>query len=86
MIERAFILSQNNIIDLSHFSFMLNKEEKDTHREINLNLRENEILLIKKALLNTNYNQQKAAGLLGISRDSLIRRMKKYKIKINKKI
>ena len=32
----------------------------------------------------TNYNQKKAATLLGISRDALIRRMKKFHIKIEK--
>jgi DNA-binding protein Fis len=31
-----------------------------------------------------NYNQNKTAELLGITRDSLIRRMKKYGIYVNK--
>lgn len=86
MIERAFILSTNNVIDLSYFSFVLTKGKNEISREINLNLMDNEILLIKNSLMKTEYNQQQASRLLGISRDSLIRRMKKYKIRIDKKI
>jgi DNA-binding NtrC family response regulator len=50
---------------LSERSFKLDDIEKD---------------LIKKALQRTNSNQAKAASLLGISRYSLIRRLKKYDI------
>ena len=51
-----------------------------------LNIHTQEVKLIQEALENTQYNQMKAATLLGISRDALIRRMRKYNITINKKM
>ena len=86
MVERALILSKFDELDMSHFSFYLKKHENKITEKPNLKLSDNEILLIKQALLSTKYNQQKAASLLGISRDSLIRRMKKYRILINKEL
>jgi DNA-binding NtrC family response regulator len=84
MVERALILSKENVLDMSHFSFLYAKNEIKTTGKTNFNLKDNEVLLIKQALSKTKFNQQKAAGLLGISRDSLIRRMKKHKVLINK--
>ena len=51
-----------------------------------LNIMQHEIKLIQEALQNSQFNQIKAATLLGISRDALIRRMRKYNISINKKM
>jgi len=51
-----------------------------------LDLLKNEFRLIKEAMNLSGYNQKNAANLLGISRDALIRRMKKFKITINKNI
>ncbi|MDY7033940.1 MAG: sigma-54 dependent transcriptional regulator [Thermodesulfobacteriota bacterium] len=53
--------------------FMSGKEDLDAISYI-------EKLLVIKALKKTNGNQMKAADLLGINRNSLHRRMKKYKI------
>ncbi len=86
MVERAMILSKDDFLDMSHFSFSLKVNETKSLGKNNLNLKINEILLIRQALSTTKYNQQKAAVLLGISRDSLIRRMKKYNILINKEL
>ncbi|MBW1676985.1 MAG: sigma-54-dependent Fis family transcriptional regulator [Deltaproteobacteria bacterium] len=82
LVERAVILSSGSKLlpkdfpslndslnhshpGLSEGSFELDNIEKD---------------LIKKALYRANFSQVKAAGLLGISRYSLIRRLKKYNI------
>jgi DNA-binding NtrC family response regulator len=85
LIERALILSEKNHLDLSDFTISL-QEPRHTEEPVaqNLDLRQNEINLIKKALSRTNFNQNQAARLLGISRDALIRRLKKYRIKIQK--
>jgi len=40
--------------------------------------------LIRLALKEKSYNQNKSAELLGITRDSLIRRMKKFNILVSK--
>lgn len=59
--------------------------EPESHKEkIYFNLEENESNLIRLALKLKNYNQIKTAEILGITRDSLIRRMKKYGIQVNK--
>ncbi len=85
LIERALILSEKNHLDLSDFTISI-QEPRQIEEPVtqNLNLRQNEIDLIKKALNKTNFNQNQAARLLGISRDALIRRLKKYRIKIQK--
>jgi DNA-binding NtrC family response regulator len=49
-----------------------------------VNLKNNEIQIIQKALQSVRYNQKAAADILGITRDALIRKMKKYNIRINK--
>jgi len=49
-------------------------------------LRDTEMSLIKKTLEICNYNQKAAAGILGITRDSLIRKLKKYNITIKRKM
>ncbi|MGE4587565.1 MAG: helix-turn-helix domain-containing protein, partial [Mangrovibacterium sp.] len=48
------------------------------------NLKELEKKMIHAALKKNGYNQTAAADLLGITRDSLIRKMKKYGIAIKK--
>jgi two-component system response regulator (stage 0 sporulation protein F) len=47
-------------------------------------VQEQEIILLRTALRNHSYNQKATAEALGISRDSLIRKMKKYNIRIKK--
>jgi DNA-binding NtrC family response regulator len=49
-----------------------------------LNLDINEEILVWEALKQSGFNQQSAATLLGISRDALIRKMKKYNISVKK--
>ncbi|MCX6247610.1 MAG: response regulator [Bacteroidetes bacterium] len=65
------------------------EEKIDLHlkREIRgetLTTQDKEMLLLRKALKEKSFNQKAAAEVLGISRDALIRRMKKYNIRIKK--
>jgi transcriptional regulator with PAS, ATPase and Fis domain len=85
MVERAIILATDRPLSLAEF--MLNiSNYNESQSKNDLNITNQEIKMIQEALENTQYNQIKAATLLGISRDALIRRMRKYNIKINKKV
>lgn len=84
MVERAIILCKNEF--LTENDFMTNNSIKHEAKSVkmNYNLEENELNLIRLALREKNYNQNKTAELLGITRDSLIRRLKKYGIQVSK--
>ncbi|GAB1404003.1 sigma-54 dependent transcriptional regulator [Lentimicrobium sp.] len=83
MVEKAMIFC--NTQTLSPLDFNLNgSPQSQTHKPIILNLEEQEQNLILQALNECGYNQVMAARMLGISRDSLIRRMKKFNIRILK--
>jgi DNA-binding NtrC family response regulator len=84
MIERAFILSGNNRLSVSDFPITTKNNPLENSDSPGLNVLKNEVHLIKEAMKKTNYNQKKAATLLGLSRDALIRRLKKYRIQIIK--
>lgn len=86
MVERAIILCKNESLRPNDFQTRENTDsEIEKEKEnINLNLEENELKLIRLALEESNYNQTNAAELLGITRDALIRRMKKYNIVVLK--
>jgi DNA-binding NtrC family response regulator len=84
MVERALILSDGDI--LTEKDFLISNEEIDKNAPHTLNLDENEKNLIKIAMEKANYNQQEASEILGISRDALKRRLKKYKFKISKEM
>jgi DNA-binding NtrC family response regulator len=86
MVERAFILSGNDILTVSDFPITSKSELTENSSLPGLNVFRNEMHLIKEAMKKSNYNQKRAAALLGISRDALIRRLKKYSIKIVKDI
>ena len=86
MIERAVILCRDDTLDITDFTMKFDRELSVNNSALELNIEVKEVELIQKALQTTNYNQNQAAQLLGISRDALIRRMKKYKIKILKEI
>ncbi len=83
MVERAMIFC--NTQTLSPVDFQLNGSKNGkVARSVVLNLDEQEQNLILQALNECGYNQVLAAKILGISRDSLIRRMKKFNIRIVK--
>ena len=80
MVERALILSSGDLLTAADFPV---KEQSATSLRP-YNLEDNEKNMIKEALIVADYNQNRASKLLGISRDSLIRRMNKFSINIEK--
>ncbi len=84
MIERAIILCKSNSLTPNDFQAKISNEPETVKEKQIFNLEESEMNLIRQALKEKNYNQNKTAELLGITRDSLIRRMKKYSIYISK--
>ena len=84
MVERALILCKNEYLSESDFMTNTSNKTDSPQAKINYNLEENELNLIRLALIEKNYNQNKTAELLGITRDSLIRRLKKYGIQVSK--
>lgn len=83
MVERAMIFCNTQTLSPIDFNISGKKSGKVTTGVV-LNLEEQEQNLILQALNECGYNQMLAAKLLGISRDSLIRRMRKYNIRIMK--
>ena len=86
IVERAFLVSKEGHLKLTDFFFNDWKKTRELAPNDNLNLEYNEKLLIHKALEKANFNQIQAAKYLGISRDSFIRRMRKFKIAIDKTV
>lgn len=84
MIERALILSKSKSLTVHDFLTQGKAETEVSQEVVNFNLEENEANLIRLALKEKGYNQNKTAELLGITRDSLIRRMKKFNIQVLK--
>lgn len=84
MVERAVILAKGGSLGISDFPIKQQKSDLSITNEAIVSLKINEIKLIRKALENCNNNQQACADMLGITRDALIRKMKKYEIVVNK--
>ena len=85
MCERLCILSAGETIDLTHlppevFSRMAQQKPEVELPKEGIRLEQVEIDLIRQALDRTDGNRSRAAKLLGISRDTLLYRMQKYKI------
>ena len=84
MAERAVILSKNNLLEAENFPLKSHKEETGIPANDLVNLKTYEKMIIRKVLQNTRFNQSSAAEMLGITRDALIRKMKKYDISISR--
>lgn len=84
MAERAVILCKDNVLTMDDFPIQSSGHKVISEINDPANLKTNEVRSIMDALENCNYNQKAAAGILGISRDSLIRKMKKYNITVSK--
>jgi DNA-binding NtrC family response regulator len=84
MTERAIILCKSNLLGIADFPLKTQKQETTLPDEGLVNLKTNEVMMIRKALQKCRYNQSAAAELLGITRDALIRKMKKYDISVGK--
>jgi DNA-binding NtrC family response regulator len=85
MSERAIILCKGSSLGIVDFPV---KPKTNGHTNgngtIKLDIKGNETALIRKALIECGYNQKVTADLLGITRDALIRRMKKYNINVTR--
>lgn len=84
MTERAIMLCKGNRLGISDFQFKLQKTEEILPTDDIADLKSLEISMIRKVLKKCKYNQQAAADILGIHRDALSRKLKKYSININK--
>lgn len=84
MTERAIILTKSNILEPDNFPFKSPAFEIGLPADELVNLKGYEKMIIRKVLRRTNFNQSSAADILGITRDALIRKMKKYDISISR--
>jgi DNA-binding NtrC family response regulator len=84
MTERALILCKGSILGINDFPLSPGKSPRIGKTDHSSNLKTHEIKMIQQALQTSGYNQKAAADLLGITRDALIRKMKKYSIIIHK--
>ena len=75
-LQRAVIMSEDNQVRFDQ----LGSTAAGSSGPVTLNIEDNEILLIRKALVTNRGNVTRAASDLGIDRNALYRRMKKYGI------
>ena len=81
VIERAYALSSGKVIEPSDLPPEIrNFSGTIQNDDLNLNLRDNEIKLIRKALQRANGNKAIAAQLLGINLSTVYRKLDKYSI------
>ena len=78
-IEKAVILCENHEISSNDFAFKAQNVGMDSLR--NATIEEMEIALIKKAIARFDHNMSAAADNLGITRQTLYNKIKKYGIK-----
>jgi len=88
MVERAIILNQSGKLSLDDFPVSVMPSVKVPNHEIipmmdSFNLEQQEINLIRQALLKANNSRTNAAKLLGIDRMALVRKIQKYGIVID---
>ena len=84
MTERAMILCKGNTLGIEDFPVQIDMKFLGNRPAMYIDLKAKEADLIREVLRSSNYNQTATAELLGISRDALIRKMKKYDISISK--
>jgi transcriptional regulator with PAS, ATPase and Fis domain len=77
-IEKAVIISEGDTLDISHFNFP-DKKEPSPLKEATT-LEEMEYNMIKKAMDRHNGNLSLVASQLGISRQTLYNKMKRYEL------
>ena len=84
MTERAIMLCKGNVLGIDDFRVKSPKAEITVPKDMLVDLKKNEINLIRKVLKSCDYNQQAAADALGIHRDALSRKLKKYNITVTR--
>lgn len=82
VLENAMVMGDGEKIDVSEL-YLPPEEANSSSGRPGLNLEELETWAIRQALQQTNSNVSQAAELLGIHRDTLAAKMKKYDIKRN---
>jgi two-component system, NtrC family, response regulator AtoC len=83
MVERAMILTDGDQLESEDFTVKYNTEHIETpSAKPLLDLESNEKRMLEEALRQCGFNQTKAAILLGISRDAMKRKIKKFRIGI----
>lgn len=75
LIERAVLLNMNQSIDVQDLRLSAARPQQELPI---MTLKDAEILMIKKALLQTDNHIPKAAKLLGLTKSSMYRRIEKY--------
>ncbi|MCF8084797.1 MAG: sigma-54 dependent transcriptional regulator [Deltaproteobacteria bacterium] len=81
VVERAMVLGINDAIGVDDLPPEIRgKERTDAATGKNYNLRQNEISLIKRALVKTNGKKAEASRLLGINLSTLYRKIARYQI------
>ena len=83
--ERAIILSESKSLEVKDFPLSSIGSPKRKKDYTGVNLKTNEVELIRKTLEDCDFNQTMVSEVLGISRYALIRKMQKYNIDIIKK-
>jgi DNA-binding NtrC family response regulator len=84
MTERAIMVCKGNMLGMADFQLKLQTEEEILPNDEIVDLKSLEENMIRKVLKKYKYNIQVAADMLGIHRDALSRKLKKYSININK--
>ncbi|MFH1985863.1 MAG: sigma-54 dependent transcriptional regulator [Pseudomonadota bacterium] len=78
-VERAFALGIDDIIDAGDLpAELLAGADPSLHNEGSLNMQENEIRLIRRALERTGGNRAKSADLLGVNTATVYRKIQRY--------
>lgn len=86
MAERAVILYKGGSLGVHDFPLKTAYDEIKEPLTVISTLRVAEIDLIQKALHQCEFNQKATAEMLGISRDALIRKLKKFNLTIKREI
>jgi DNA-binding NtrC family response regulator/HAMP domain-containing protein len=79
-IEHAVVLAKGNQIEVSDLPCTLREKPSAVATDTKSKMMENEAKLLKEALEECGWNKKQAALQLGISRNTLYRKLKKYKI------
>jgi two-component system response regulator HydG len=80
-IEHAVVLTHGNRIEVADFPSFLHHPKSDSKGgESRGTIMENEAKLLKEMLEDCNWNKKQAARRLGISRNTLYRKLKKYQL------
>ena len=78
LLESLAVMNESDRIELETVRRLLVKDEPKLEGPPSLNLEEIEKWATEKALKHTNWNVSQAAQMLGISRDTLYSKMKKF--------